>query len=74
MNPNRRQIRAARLIAATILQAAAQSPKPTPIPWLPSLVARMSFEQWRTLAFTAGVPVPDEGVKIATIALLQGVL
>jgi hypothetical protein len=71
-NPNRRQIRAARLIAAVLIMGAAQSE--TPLTWLPGLIGKMSFDQWRTVAFTAGVPVPDEGVKLATIALLQGVL
>ena len=69
---NRRQIRAARLIVATLLLAACASD--TPIATLPRLMARADFAQWRTIAFTAGVPVPDEGVKRSTIALLEGML
>jgi pseudouridine-5'-phosphate glycosidase len=67
---NRRQIRAGRLIAAVIVQAAAQTD--TPLAVLPKLAAAMSFDQWRTLAFTVDLPVPDEGVKLATIAILNG--
>jgi hypothetical protein len=72
MKANRRQIRAARLIVATLLLAACASD--TPISTLPRLIARADFDQWRGIAFNAGVPVPDEGVKLATIALLEGML
>jgi hypothetical protein len=69
---NRRQIRAARLIVATLILAACASD--TPISTLPRLMASATFDHWRTIAFQAGVPVPDEGVKKATIALLEGML
>ncbi len=66
--PNSYQKRKAKAMAGALILAAAASE--TPMSQLPALAARMSFEQWRTLAFQAGQAVPDHAAKVMTIALL----
>ena len=39
---------------------------------LAQCVALLSFDQWRTLCFTAGEPVADLDAKAATLAMLRG--
>ena len=39
---------------------------------LAQCVALMTFDQWRTVAFSAGVPVVDLDAKAAVLALLRG--
>lgn len=35
-------------------------------------IALMSFDEWRTLAFSAGVPLADIEAKAAVLAMLRG--
>lgn len=65
---NHYQRRKARSIAAQILQAAAIGH--TRFEELPTLAARMSDDQWRTVAFTAGQPVPSLVERMLVVALL----
>lgn len=39
---------------------------------LAKCVALMSFDEWRTVCFTAGQPVADLDAKAAVLALLRG--
>jgi len=55
-------------MAATFMLAACASD--TPLANLPLLAARMNDEQWRTVAFQVGQPVPDHAAKVLTVALL----
>ena len=64
------QIRKARVIAAFLLGCQAQSTLTRY--QLARCVAILSDEQWRTVAFTAGVPVADIPAKAAVLALLRG--
>lgn len=67
--PNGYQKRKARLIAAVLILAAAQSE--TPMSQLAQLAARMSPDQWRTVSFQAGVAIADHAAKVLTIAYLE---
>ncbi len=69
---NRYQRRKARMIAAVILAAACQAPKPTPLAWLPGLVARMDEAQWRAVSFAAGQPVASHPARVLVVAILEG--
>lgn len=62
------QIHKARLIAAVLLMAAAQSE--TPMSNLAQLAARMSERQWVSISLAAGVPVADTRARIMVVALL----
>lgn len=68
--PNRYQGRKAKLIAGTLVLAAAQSD--TPMSNLATLAAHMSESQWRTVSFQAGVPVADVPCRVLCIAMLGG--
>jgi hypothetical protein len=72
LRPNAYQARKARQISACLLQAAARSS--VTLRELPKLAARMSMDQWRTVAFQAGVAVPDLAAKRATVAYLLEVV
>jgi hypothetical protein len=65
---NSYQSRKARQISACLLQACARSS--VTLRELPKLAARMSMEEWRTVAFQAGVAVPDYAAKLLTVAYL----
>ncbi len=56
-------------MAACLLQASARSEQVS-VRELPALAARMSNSDWRTIAFQAGVAVPDLAAKRATVAYL----
>jgi hypothetical protein len=59
----------ARAIAACLLQACTRSEQVS-VRELPKLAARMSNAEWRTVAFQAGVAVPDLAAKRVTVAYL----
>ena len=65
--PNGYQKAKARAIAGLLLEAGSGRFAPAE---LPRIAARMTADQWRTIAFQAGCPVPDYGTKLATIAYL----
>jgi hypothetical protein len=69
--PNSYQRAKARKIAAVLIQAAAQSD--TPFSQLPGLAARMSEDQWRTVAFQAGQSVADKAARVFTIGILLSI-
>lgn len=56
-------------MAACLLQASARSEQVS-VRELPALAARMSADQWRTVAFQAGVAVPSHAAKRMTVAYL----
>ena len=62
------QSRKARQISACLLQAAARSS--VTLSELPQIAARMSADEWRFIAFQAGVSVPDYAAKRACVAYL----
>lgn len=68
MEANRYQKAKARMIAAVLIRAAAESQ--TPLAILPSLAASMTESQWRTVAFQAQQPVADQQAKALTVAYL----
>lgn len=59
----------ARKIAASLISACDGSS--VTIRELPGIVARMSMENWRTVAFGAGVPVADYTAKLLTVERLK---
>ena len=61
---NRYQARKAKLIAATMVLAAAQSTD-VPMAQLSFLASIMSESEWRTVSFAAGVAVADRRGGIA---------
>jgi hypothetical protein len=67
---NSYQRRKARLIAATLLIAAAQSD--TPMSSLAQLAAMMDESQWRTVSLQSGVAVADLPARVYVIAILGG--
>lgn len=67
--PNGYQKRKAKLIAAVLILAAAQSD--VPMTQLAQLAARMSHRQWITVSLQAGVAVADHAAKVLTIAYLE---
>jgi hypothetical protein len=67
--PNRYQAKKGRRMAATILRAACSSQSVT-ISELARISSKMTEDQWRTVAFQAGVAVPDVEAKRATVAYL----
>lgn len=71
MEVNGYQRRKAKALAGVLILAAAASD--TPMSQLPALAARMSFDQWRCIAFQAGQSVPDHAAKVYTIGLLLDV-
>lgn len=66
--PNAYQIRKARVIVAFLLGCQSSLTRHQ----LARAVAIMDFDQWRTVAFGAGVPVVDLDAKVAVLALLRG--
>ena len=66
---NRYQMRKAKLIAATMVLAAAQSEN-VPMTQLALLASRMDEAQWRGVSFQAGVAVADAPARILVVALL----
>lgn len=68
MKINGYQKRKAKAIAGVLALNAAISD--TPMAQLAQLASRMTSDQWRTVAFSANQPVPDEPCKIMTVALL----
>jgi hypothetical protein len=66
---NSYQERKARRIAACILEAAARC-ESIAFEELPVLTAKMSEDAWRTVAFQAGVAIPDDRAKLLTVAYL----
>lgn len=66
---NRYQMRKAKLIAATMVLAAAQSEN-VPMTQLALLASRMDEAQWRGVSFQAGVSVADTPCKVLVVALL----
>jgi hypothetical protein len=68
---NRYQISKARKIAAFVTACAAKTKRATTAHELCKLVALMDADQWRTLAFQAGVAVADLDCKAATLAILR---
>ena len=65
---NRYQMRKAKLIAATLILAAAQTD--VPMTQLALLASRMDEAQWRTVSFAAGVAVADQQARVMVVALL----
>ena len=65
---NRYQMRKAKLIAATMVLAAAQTD--VPMTQLALLASRMDEAQWRGVSFQAGVSVADTPCKVLVVALL----
>ena len=59
----------ARKMAACLLRAAASSS--VTIRELPQIAARMNMAEWQSVAFQAGVAVPDYSAKLLTIAYLR---
>jgi|HubBroStandDraft_4_1064222.scaffolds.fasta_scaffold04621_10 hypothetical protein len=59
----------ARAIAGCLIASACRSEQVT-LRELPKLAARMSNDEWRAVAFQAGVAVPDLAAKRATVAYL----
>lgn len=66
--PNAYQLRKARRIVAMLTAADHSLTRHQ----LAQAVALMSFDQWRTVAFAAGMPVADLDAKAAVLALLRG--
>lgn len=66
---NRYQMRKAKLIAATMVLAAAQSTD-VPMAQLSFLASIMSESEWRTVSFAAGVAVADQQARVMVVALL----
>jgi hypothetical protein len=62
-------MRKAKLIAATMVLAAAQSEN-VPMTQLALLASRMDEAQWRGVSFQAGVSVADTPCKVLVVALL----
>lgn len=67
---NRYQKHKAKLIAATLLIAAAQSN--TPMSQLAGMAASFGESEWRTVSFTAGVAVADTPARVYVVAILGG--
>jgi hypothetical protein len=65
---NAYQRRKARLIAAVLILAAAQSE--TPMTQLAQLAARMDERQWISVSLAARVPVADLPARALTVAYL----
>jgi hypothetical protein len=63
------QSRKARQIAACLIEAAARSS--VTLRELPAIAARMNMAEWQSVAFQAGVAVPDYSAKLLTIAYLR---
>lgn len=68
--PNTYQIRKARWIADMLLKAQGNSSLTRHM--LARCVAIMSDEEWRSVAFCAGVPVADIECRMAVLAILRG--
>lgn len=68
--PNGYQIRKAREIVALLLKAQGNSTLTRHM--LSRCVAIMSDEEWRAVAFCAGVPVADIECRMAVLAILRG--
>lgn len=66
---NRYQARKAKLIAATMVLAAAQSTD-VPMAQLSFLASIMSESEWRTVSLAAGVAVADQQARVMVVALL----
>lgn len=68
---NRYQERKAKVLAASLLQAAIASD--VPLSKLAFMAARMTHQQWISLSLANGLPVADLPARVYTIALLQRV-
>ena len=65
---NRYQMRKAKLIAATLILAAAQTD--VPMTQLAHLAAAMDHRQWISVSLQAGVAVADTPCRVLVVALL----
>lgn len=70
--PNSYQLRKAKVIANFLRGAADATMEATSPTMLARCVALMSMDEWRTVAFQAGVPQADIEAKAACLALLRG--
>ena len=68
--PNSYQRRKARMIAATILRAAAQSD--TPMGNLPRMLVTLDERAWVTLSLAAGQSIADTHCRAMVVAILGG--